>query len=607
MQYKSSLSNALQTADRRRLVSRQWPIKQVTKANFAEALAEIKTLIFNSDYVAVSMQRTGRYSSPWQKILPVDTEEIAYLKAKRSAERYQILQFAVCPFSVKDSKLIAHPFNFHLFPRDELKIGMPSYGFSCQSSHLTSMAREGISYLSRAQESAAIVRMGNLRSIDNGAQSSPVHSVADSVFSERIKSRVKNWRNVCKDSNRTDDALINSLRKVIAGSEKYGSRPCLSIDVCSERQVLLVLEMLKGFADVVPLRAPVKGGDMQVLRVILTSSEEDKNLLEDELRNMEEEQNRSIRGFREVIDLISTSQKPVVAHNSFNDFASIYSKFLAPLPLTMNEFCSSLLLVFPLILDTNHLLTKCKPFETSSNLSGSISYLKKRLSAPIDMEIPDQESGNVNVQGHYVLKLCQLFVALHSILKINPEVHESDNSPLSPFVQHHVNNFVPVSDYGDSSAEDIRIWTSSSRRVSTDNLVFLLGFEAGATAGKVKRILHDSDDVFSKEFDVRMVDRTCAVVVFWTPGFAEQFLKIMGSGKLLLGKLREMISEGLRAVDYDTYRRACKSVQWETDLAECLDEASGEKETPISAAKSWQEQQSVISWNSDEMINLDDL
>ncbi|XP_073154443.1 poly(A)-specific ribonuclease PARN-like isoform X2 [Henckelia pumila] len=605
MQYKSSLCyNAFQTADRRR----QWPVKQVTKANFAEALAEIKTLIFNSDYVAVSMRKTGTYSSSWRKILPIDTAEIAYLKAKLSAERYQILQFSVCPFSVKDSKLIAHPFNFHLFPRDELKIGMPSYSFSCQSSHLTSMAREGISYLSKTQESAAKVRMVNLRSSDNGVQSSSVHSVADSVFIERIKSRVKNWRSACRNSNKTDDALISSLRKVIAGSELYGSRPCLSIDICSERQVELILEMLKGFADVVPLRAPTKGGGMQVVRVVLTCSEEDKNLLEEELQNMEEEQNRSLRGFRDVIDLISTSQKPVVAHNSLNDFASIYSKFLAPLPSTMDEFYSSLLLIFPLILDTNHLLTKCSPFEKLGSISGSISYLKKRLSAPIDMEIPDQESGNVNVQGHYVLKLCRLFVTLHSILKISPEVHEFDNSPLSPSVQHHANNFGPVSeDNGDSSAEDIRIWTHSSRRVSTDNLVFLLGFEAGATAGKVKRILHDSHDVFSKEFDIRMVDRTCAVVVFWTPGLSEQFMRIMGSGEIISGKLKDMISEGLRAVDYETYRRACKSVLWKTHLAECLDEASGGKETPLSVAKSQREHQLEICWHSDEMINLDEL
>lgn len=45
--------------------------------------------------------------------------------------------------------------------------------------------------------------------------------------------------------------------------------------------------------------------------------------LQEELRNMEEEQNRSIRGFREVIDLISTSQKPVVAHNSLNGLSLV--------------------------------------------------------------------------------------------------------------------------------------------------------------------------------------------------------------------------------------------------------------------------------------------
>lgn len=37
-------------------------------------------------------------------------------------------------------------YNFHLFPRDDLNIGMPSYSFSCQVSHLTSMAREGFDF-----------------------------------------------------------------------------------------------------------------------------------------------------------------------------------------------------------------------------------------------------------------------------------------------------------------------------------------------------------------------------------------------------------------------------------------------------------------------------
>ena len=91
------------------LNNKKWAIKQVTKSNFAETLEEIKTHIFNSDFIAVSLQKTGAFSSPWQKVLPFDTAEVAYLKAKYAAERFQVLQFAVCPLSVKSSKIIAHP------------------------------------------------------------------------------------------------------------------------------------------------------------------------------------------------------------------------------------------------------------------------------------------------------------------------------------------------------------------------------------------------------------------------------------------------------------------------------------------------------------------
>lgn len=87
----------------------KWGVKQVKKSNFAAAVEEIRTHITNSDYVAISLQKTGAYSSPWQKVLPFDTADTAYLKAKYAAERFQILQFALCPVSVDSSKLIAHP------------------------------------------------------------------------------------------------------------------------------------------------------------------------------------------------------------------------------------------------------------------------------------------------------------------------------------------------------------------------------------------------------------------------------------------------------------------------------------------------------------------
>ena len=157
--------------------SSKWRVKQVTTSNFEESLQELKTHISSSDYVAVSMAKTGSPSPPsWLRPLPFDTAQTAYSKARRAAHRFQLLHFAVCPFSVSSSdKLLAHPsvpdtftsfsflentmsrfvlkiplkicsYNFVLFPRDELKMGMPSYSFSCQTSLLASMARRGFDF-----------------------------------------------------------------------------------------------------------------------------------------------------------------------------------------------------------------------------------------------------------------------------------------------------------------------------------------------------------------------------------------------------------------------------------------------------------------------------
>lgn len=161
---------------------------------------------------------------------------------------------------------------------------------------------DGISYLSKSQESAAVDRIGNASPISCTVQIPSGYTVADSVFAERIKSRVKNWITACKDTNKKpEDALISSLRKIVSGDEVYGSRPCLSIDVCSERQVRLVMETLKNFVDVIPLLNPAKGGAIRPVRVVLTSSEEDSILLQKELQNEEKEHNKRLRGFREIL------------------------------------------------------------------------------------------------------------------------------------------------------------------------------------------------------------------------------------------------------------------------------------------------------------------
>jgi len=228
-------------------------------------------------------------------------------------------------------------YNFHIFPRDELQLGMPSYSFYCQSSYLSTMANagfdfnmciyDGISYLSRVQESFARQKIctPHVRPL-LPLQST---SVADSVFKSRIKSRIMHWRKGYAEPNKKDDgSLVSSLSRLILGGETYGSRPSISIDVCSDHQVQLVLEAVNHISDdLVPLVVPDKAGAARAVCVIFTSSKEDKNLLLMDIQQSEEEK---FCGFREVIDLLSSSQKPIVSYNCLNgrlthhQFAQLY-------------------------------------------------------------------------------------------------------------------------------------------------------------------------------------------------------------------------------------------------------------------------------------------
>ncbi|KAL5057690.1 hypothetical protein RYX36_029294 [Vicia faba] len=610
---KRSLSTKLSTT--------KWKVKQVTISNFSESLKEIKTHISSSDFIAISMEKTGSSSAtPWHRVQPFDTAETAYLKATQSAQRFQLLQFAVCPFSVTDSnKIVAHPYNFLLFPRDELKLGMPAYSFLCQPSHLALIARqgfdfntciyEGISYLSRAQESIAKIRLGTGSPSLGVMKSSSPPTVVDTVFIKRIRSRIKHWRNTCKNSGTKTskhEEIIDSLRNIVLGSEQFKSRPCLNIDVCSERQVQLILQMIADFSDdFVSLVIPSKGGTTQAVRVVLANSREDKELLEKELQSLEDEESKKIRGFREVIDLISASEKPVISHNCLNDCTLIHSKFIAPLPSEVDDFVSSLCKFFPKVVDVNYLMKKSGTMKKSTNIRNALSYLNTHFFAPVDMEIPDQDTVNKGkTDGLDALRLSYLFMKLCSVLKISPIVTPLDNRQLVPKLEDFAFHPCSANVQESSCNEDVTVWTNNTKKINCEHLVFLWGFKFGMTAGMLKSALRESNDIFSEEFDVRFIDKSCAVVVFWQPGLSKDLVNVM-NGEEISGGLKELISDGLRVTGYETYRTMCRLGLWEMNLAESLERAL---ESSLSDEKiSSERKPSEIQWCNDNVLNFDDL
>ncbi|KAM1032279.1 hypothetical protein ACFX2I_035872 [Malus domestica] len=73
------------------------------------------------------------------------TSRIARLTTPPSGSTFSSLPPALS-LSEPPSLALNLPYNFVLFPWDVLKMGMPTYSFSVQTSHLTSMAEEGFDF-----------------------------------------------------------------------------------------------------------------------------------------------------------------------------------------------------------------------------------------------------------------------------------------------------------------------------------------------------------------------------------------------------------------------------------------------------------------------------
>ncbi|KAM1346042.1 hypothetical protein FF1_035345 [Malus domestica] len=149
------------------------------------------------------------------------------------------------------------------------------------------------------------------------------------------------------------------------------------------------------------------------------------------------------------------------------------------------------------------------------------------------------------------------------------------------------------------------ILKSSDNAMVSNNALLAPAIEkSGMTAGMIKSLLCKSHAVFFEEFDVRLVDKRCAIVVFWRCGLSETFLDAFSSEDIC-DSLMEIALEGIRASSYKTYKRVCRLGLWEADLVESLDKALEDSDclTEVNSATNSKE----IYWSSNWAINFDDL
>lgn len=158
-------------------------------------------------------------------------------------------------------------------------------------------------------------------------------------------------------------------------------------------------------------------------------------------------------------------------------------------------------------------------------------------------------------------------------------------------------------EHANAGDENVKVWSKNSRRVSSENLVFIWGLVKKMTASKLKNVLQTSHPVFTQEFDVKYIDKSCAIVVFWVSGLSETFISNVNNEEKLVGSLKEMVAEGLRASGYETYKRACRLGFWEAELADSLDKTLESSDMDLDSDT----EASEIDWTSDLAINFDEL
>ncbi|GAB4849562.1 hypothetical protein Ancab_004356 [Ancistrocladus abbreviatus] len=555
-------------------------LKNVTKSNFDSTLPDLIRHIKAADFVAVDLEMTGVTSAPWRESFEFDRYDVRYLKVKDSAEKFAVVQFGVCPFRWDHLKqsFIAHPHNFYIFPRQELPTDGPSKEFLCQTTSIDFLSRyqfdfnaciyEGVSYLSRGQEEAALSHLKLAYNVDLSApcqdmkdvKDVPLVNIADVLFSERMKMRFNEWH---------DSLLQERKGGRFTGCKQqfetifFKMRPALMLEGFTAHQLRLIqLVTRKHFKDLTYVRAYDENSILKKMIVYVDSENDKSELLREVKHGLFKEAEKKIKaavGFRQVIDLLSAEHKLIVGHNCFLDVAHIYSKFFGHLPSTAEEFVSDVHKFFPHIVDTKILLNADNVLQqlmkkSSTSLSSAFALLCPEIASgktsslsacqqcvKVEVQVDDMRSSNWNSgakheAGYDAFMTGCVFAQACSHLGIHfkTDAHSADlanNERLGKYINllylsWNSGDIINVST-GDVGIEFPSVNSLKKRffKIVHPNIVLIWGFPSKIKAAEIK-------EGISKVFGIGSVssiynlDETSVFVQFSKPELVSDFVAL---------------------------------------------------------------------------------
>ncbi|XP_031286213.1 poly(A)-specific ribonuclease PARN isoform X2 [Pistacia vera] len=461
------------------------------------------------------------------------------------------------------------------------------------------------------------------------ARDMPLVNIADVLFTERMKHRLREWYDwLLRDRNgRSSFPGSSNDSEQQFQTIFYKMRPAISLNGFTSHQLKLIqLVVNKHFKDLVYLRVKGENSCSQHL-VVYNESEDDKKLLmkevkDEQLRETEMKIKAAI-GFRHVIDCLSSEKKLIVGHNCFLDVAHIYGKFLGALPLTAEEFISSVNKYLPHIIDTKILL-KCNDVlvqrmkKSGTSLFSAFSRLCQRIaigsksshlliqpSVKVEIEVDDNRSSDWNSgvrheAGYDAFMTGCVFAQACSHLGIDFTLHSSsENLALNEKLQKYINLLYLSWSNGDiinlsssnlsslSSVSSSKLYRNT--KILFSHIVLVWGFPSKLKAREIRECI---SKVFGSTSvtSVYHVDETAVFVQFKKEEMVPLFLELKESlessndAVSVLHPLSKLLKGGNTcAASYETYKEICSSpiskvlfadqakavgIKWKTKLVE---------------------------------------
>ncbi|KAI1317371.1 hypothetical protein EDD11_008551 [Mortierella claussenii] len=315
---------------------------EILRSNFHEELPYIREAIKEAEFVAIDAEFSGLHTEPNKRTQTTTLEE-GYEELRKSATQFLTVQIGISTFTFdpRNGSYIAKPFNFFIFPTTSVGYSPQGRCFLTEASSLDFLAKnrfdfnkwvyQGVHYMTKADEEK--YRQERIKVVNNDFDVIGVDE-ANAVWLTDVVQRIREWKD--------DPKAINFI----------------NIQTFNGYQRRLVFQEIRRLWDT-ELHPLGQSGFINITK----TTEEQVNLGRQKRQASLQKEIEYARGFRDVIDILSTCGKPIVGHNIVIDLAYILAQFVGPLPPTMGGYKKMIHETFPTVIDTKYLSSSADPIK----------------------------------------------------------------------------------------------------------------------------------------------------------------------------------------------------------------------------------------------------